>query len=65
MTRFVSGFAAGAAAGLVCGAWMGALLTAMAIEAIGRAVTLPQVGKVVVPDSVPAYMVALYEHGEP
>lgn len=53
MTRWIAGFIAGASSGLVAGAWLGALLTAAAYEAIGRAVTLPQVGRVVVPDSVP------------
>lgn len=38
---------------------------ARAAAMIGRAVTLPQVGRVVVPDSVPAYLTALYEDGEP
>lgn len=63
--RFIGGFISGASTGLIAGAWVGALLTAAAYEAIGRAVTLPQVGKVVVPDEVPAYLTALYEHGEP
>jgi hypothetical protein len=51
MTRWMAGFATGVAAGMVCGAWVGALLTAAAIETIGRAVELP--GKVRVPDEVP------------
>lgn len=54
--RFAGGFIAGAACGMVAGAFIGALLAATAIEAIGRAVTLPQVGKVVVPNYVPAWV---------
>lgn len=50
MTRFVAGFISGAASGMVAGAFIGALLTASAIEAIGRGAT---VDKVDVPDSVP------------
>lgn len=50
MTRFVAGFIAGAASGMVVGAYIGALLTASAIEAIGRGATVDRVD---VPDSVP------------